>query len=93
MRVIRHVSRTLRKPHLFDSPLLVLLMAHSITSMKASKVLKTVHTTAKAASAKWAALGCGKPKAQASVHSSASKSSSRKQQPLISTSLSMKRWW
>jgi len=41
---------------------------------------------AKAASAKWAALGHGKPKAQASVCSSASKSSSCKRQLSISTS-------
>jgi len=78
MRGIRHVSRTLRKPHLFDSPLLILLMARSTTSTKASKVSKTVCTMAKAASEKWAALGHGKPKAQASVRSSASKSSSHK---------------
>jgi len=78
----------LRKPHLFDSPLLILLMAHSTTSTKALKASKPVHTMAKAASAKWAALGPGKPKAQVSVHSSASKSSSHKRQLSISTSLS-----
>jgi len=51
-------------------------------------VSKTVRTTAKAASAKWAVLGHGKPKTQASVCSSASKSSFRNQQLSISTSSS-----